>query len=58
MINMYKGGQVVMILGSISASGVGDPVKIDLIINPERYQQIGIHHAKCILGKNFFSMTM
>lgn len=47
-----------MILGSISASGVGDPVKIDLIINPERYQQIVIHHAKCILGKNFFSMTM
>lgn len=35
-----------MILGSISASGVGDPVKIDLIINPERYQQIGIHHVR------------
>ena len=39
------GGGSVQVWGCISAGGVGDLVRIDGIMNAEKYRQILIHHA-------------
>ena len=42
--------------GCISASGVGDIVRIDGITNAEKYRQVLIHYAipsgKCLIGNS------
>ena len=48
-----------MIRGCISASGVGDIVHLDGILNAEKYRQIHIHYAinsrKRLIGNCFLS---
>ena len=39
------GGGSIQVWGCISAGGVGDLVRIDGIMNAEKYRQILIHHA-------------
>ena len=55
--SVKHGGGSVMVWGCISASGVGDIVRIDEILNAKKYRQILIHHAipsgKCLIGNCF-----
>lgn len=55
--SVKHGGGSVMVWGCMSADGVRDLVKIDGIMNAERYRQILIHHAvpsgKRLIGRNF-----
>ena len=63
--SIKHGGGSVMVLGCVSASSAGDIVKIDGIMNAEKYRQLLLHHAlHCHLGSvslamaSYFSMTM
>ena len=55
--SVKHGGGSVLVWGCISASGVGDIVRIEGIMNAEKYRQVLIHHAiasgKCLFGKGF-----
>ena len=54
---MKHGEGSVLIWGCISASGVGDIVRIDGIMNAETYKQVSNHHVipsgKCLIGNVF-----
>lgn len=54
-----EGGASVMVWGYISASWVRDPIKIDGMMNMEKYRQILIHHAipSGLATASYFSMT-
>ena len=43
--SVKHGGGSVLVWGCISASGVGDTVQIDGIMNAEKYRHVLIHHA-------------
>ena len=43
--SVKHGGGSVLVCGCISASGAGDIVRIDGIMNAEKYRQVLIHHA-------------
>ena len=55
--SVKHGGGSVMVWGCISANGVGDLVKIEGIMNAEKYRQLLIHHAvpsgKRLIGNGF-----
>ena len=51
------GGGSIMVWGCLTANGVDALVKIDGIMNVEKYRQILIHYAiptsKCLIGNGF-----
>ena len=51
------GGGSIMVWGCLIANAVGDLVRIDEIMNADKYRQILIHHAipsgKCLIGNGF-----
>ena len=53
---MKHGGGSLKGRGCVSANGVGDLLKINGVLNAEKYQQIVIHHAapsgRCLVGPN------